>query len=340
MRSSSNAKGSIVGLALTVFLSLAAMPATAAAAEGPRFLVFGDTPYTEAQIEILRDTVAPAIQAAGISFLIHFGDIKGSGEPCTDGLIRARYLQLMDFIPGRVFYTPGDNEWTDCDRPNKKHPDKKQVFPEVERLEFLRGLILSKPLNLPPDWHYATQTDFPENARWTQGNVMFATIHIVGTNNGRKQILLDDIETTLDLVDARDAANTVWLEAAFDAADKAGSGAMVIAIQADVTDIAGGPPCGASVRIQCDGFAVFRDELLRHAAGFKKPVLLIHGDTSPFCLDEKFGGNTAPALWRLNALGDYSEVDATAISVQLGDPDEPFRIAPMMTGGSVAKTCS
>ncbi len=335
MRLFSGFKGSTVGLALTALLSLATMPATVAAAEELRFLVFGDSPYTAEQNEILKRTVAPAIRAAGYSFLIHLGDIKASGEPCTDQLIGDRYRQLMGLLEDRVFYTPGDNDWTDCDRP-KNDPR----FPEVERLDFLRGLIEANPLKLSSDWRYATQKGFPENARWTRGEVMFATIHIVGTNNGREQILRDDIESTLDLVGARDAANSAWLGAAFDAADKAGSGAVVIAIQADVTEGVGRPPCGASVRIQCDAFAVFRDELLRHAASFRKPVMLIHGDTSPFCLDKKFGGSTAPALWRLNALGDYSEVDATAISVRLGDSDEPFGIAPMMTGGSVARKCS
>ncbi len=335
MRSFSNTKCLTAGLALTIALSLAAMPTTAGAADGLRFMVFGDAPYTGKQIEVLENTVAPAIQNAAVSFLIHFGDMKSGGESCTDALIQERYDQLMDLRPGRVFYTPGDNEWTDCDR-----PEMEERFSELERLDFLRNLIASKPMNLPADWHYATQPKFPENARWTQGNVMFATVHIVSTNNGREEIFLDDIESTLDLVDARDQANRVWLRAAFDAARESNSGAVVIATQADVTKLAGSAPCSDSVRIRCDAFAAFRDQLLRLAAGFKKPVLLVHGDTNPFCLDKKFGGDTAPLLWRLNALGDYSEVDATAISVHLDDQKRPFVIMPLMTGASVGRTCS
>ena len=193
---------------------------------------------------------------------------------------------------------------------------------------------------LPADWHYAAQPKFPENARWTQGKVMFATLHIVGTNNGRDKINLDDVKTALDLVDARDQANRVWLEAAFDAARDTNSGAVVIAIQADVTKHAGDAPCSGSVRSGCDGFAAFRDELSRLAAGFKKPVLLVHGDTNPFCLDKTFGGNTAPKLWRLNALGDFSEVDATVISVQLDNQKRPFVIKPLTSGASLGGTCS
>ena len=335
MQSFSNTKGSIAGLALTIALSLAAMPRTAAAADGICFLVFGDAPYTGTQIEILKETVAPTIQKAGYSFVIHLGDMKSGGESCTDDLIEERYDQLMALHPGRVFYTPGDNEWTDCDRQTLT-----PRFSELERLDHLRKLIRSEPMKLPASWRHATQPGFPENARWTQGEVMFATVHIVGTNNGREQILLDDIETTLDLVDARDRANQVWLTAAFDAARKTNARAVVIATQADVTNLAASAPCRDVVRIRCDAFAAFRDQLLRHAAGFKKPVLLIHGDTNPFCLDKTIGGDTAPLLWRLNALGDYSEVDATAITVQFDNHENPFAIMPLMTGASVGPTCS
>ncbi|MFQ5564824.1 MAG: hypothetical protein ACE5EU_00455 [Paracoccaceae bacterium] len=334
MRPFSNTKVAATGLALMAALSLA-LPSTTVSAGGLRFMVFGDAPYTDEQIVVLEDTVAPAIRDAGFEFLIHLGDLKGGRESCTDALIGERYKQLMALHPGRVFYTPGDNEWTDCDRPGAA-----QRFSELERLDHLRSLIASTSMNLPDDWHYATQPNFPENARWTQGNVMFATVHIVSTNNGREEIFLDELETTLDLVDARDRANLTWLGAAFAAARESNSGAVVIATQADVTKRAGSAPCSAAVRIRCDAFAAFRDQLLRLAAGFKKPVLLVHGDTNPFCLDREFGGDTAPLLWRLNALGDYSEVDATVISVAPENAKKPFVIKPLMTGASVSPKCS
>jgi hypothetical protein len=261
------------------------------------------------------------------------GDFKGGGEACTNELIEPRYEQLMKLRPGRVFYTPGDNEWTDCDRRKLK-----PRFSELERLDHLRDLIASRPMQLPAGWHYASQPKFRENARWTQGNVMFATVHIVSTNNGREEILLDVVETTLDLVDARDQANRAWLRAAFDAAREFNSGAVVIATQADVTKKrAGSAPCSESLRIKCDAFAAFRDQLSGHAAGFDKPVLLVHGDTNPFCLDKKFGGDTAPKLWRLNALGDYTGVDATVITVQLDNQEKPFAIASLVTAASAGK---
>ncbi len=355
MRPFSNTRGAAPVRALTLALSLAAVPSTEVSAEELRFLVFGDAPYTDEQIKELKDTVAPAIQNAEFPFLIHLGDMKGGGESCTDALIQERYEQLMALLPERVFYTPGDNEWTDCDRPSLD-----QRYPELERLDHLRDLIVSWPMILRADWEYATQLEYPENARWTQGNVIFATVHIVSTNNGREEIFLDDIETTLDLVDARDRANLDWLRAAFEKARNLGSygasaDAVVIATHVDVSKLESKnrEPCSAAVRIRCDAFAAFRDQLLRLAADFKKPVLLIHGDTNPFCLDKKFGGNTAPLLWRLNALGDYtaplpwrlnalgyySEVDATVISFNPFDPEQPFEITSLTSKTWPNETC-
>ncbi len=242
----------------------------------------------------------------------------------------------MDLRPGWVFYTPGDNEWTDCDDLDWEPP-----LSALESLVYLRKLIASRPMKLPDDWYYANQEEqkFPENARWTQGNVMFATVHIVGSNNGRKYIRKDGEKKTLKLVEARDKANLAWLENVFVEARKKKfkSGAVVIATQADVTKPDHTAPCSDSRPRRCDAFAEFRDKLSRHAARFNKPVLLIHGDTHPFCLDKNFGG--APNLWRLNALGDYTGVDATVITVQLGNQEEPFKIEPLITGALVDSKC-
>ena len=103
MRSFSSRLGSTAGLAVTIVLSLAAMATTAVAADGLRFAVFGDAPYTGKQMEVLKETVAPAIRNAALSFLIHLGDLKSGGASCTDALIQERYDQLMDLQPGRVF---------------------------------------------------------------------------------------------------------------------------------------------------------------------------------------------------------------------------------------------
>ena len=58
MQSFWNTNASIGGLALTIVVSLAAMPSTTIAADGLRFMVFGDAPYTGPQKEVLKNTVS------------------------------------------------------------------------------------------------------------------------------------------------------------------------------------------------------------------------------------------------------------------------------------------
>jgi len=291
-----------------------------------RFIAIGDLPYSDRETQMLRGEIAEAITKANPPFVVHYGDFKQGHWNCTDELFIASRDDIFRLRPGRVFFTPGDNDWTDCDRTSIEKP-----VSELERLDFLRRLFFDKPLNLPASWDYARQPNYPENARWMQNGILFATVHIVGTNNGRQEILLDDIEAALALVDARDQANRVWLDKAFTQASQVKANAVVIVTQADVTQPEGSGACTAFNRINCDAFADFRNQLIRHAANFRergkprKPVLLIHGDTNPYCFDKKFGGDTAPNLWRLNAWGDYQQpADANEIVVQPLNLDEPF----------------
>ena len=78
--------------------------------------------------------------------------------------------------------------------------------------------------------------------------------------------------------------------------------------------------------MNCDAFALFRDQLRRLARRFGKPVLLVHGDTNPYCLDKSFGMPGAPGLWRLNASGDFYQPasHATEVTIRPDDPAAPF----------------
>ena len=83
--------------------------------------------------------------------------------------------------PHKTVYTPGDNDWTDCDRFNLS-----ALYDELERLNYLRQLFFHQ------DAHQLTrdipglirQEGFIENALWKIDPVVFATLHIPGTNNG------------------------------------------------------------------------------------------------------------------------------------------------------------
>ncbi len=307
-----------------------------------RFIAIGDTPYSEKEQLRLQQEIAPAIKSAGVPFVVHYGDIKGGSETCAKELLTRRRDEVLNLLPGRVFYTPGDNEWTDCDRASLQQP-----VSELASLDFLRQLFFSQPVNLPESWQYARQPNFPENARWMQDGVMFITVHLVATNNGRREILQDDVEAALALVEARDQADRVWMQESFAAALQADAKAAVLVTQADVTAQDAGGPCTAANRMNCDAFLSFRDNLRLNARNFAKrgdaarrPVLLVHGDTNPYCMDKDFGGRQAPNLWRLNAWGDYQDpADATVITVQLGNRQQPFAAQTLIEKKTPAEQC-
>ncbi|MCI5143791.1 MAG: hypothetical protein D3909_19115, partial [Candidatus Electrothrix sp. ATG1] len=87
------------------------------------------------------------------------------------------------------------------------------------------------------------------------------------------------------------------------------------------------------------------ENLVRNARKFaergkaRRPVLLLHGDTYPFCMDKDFGGPQAPNLWRLNAWGDFkTPADATVVTVQAESPQQPFA-AETLLGHEKPKRC-
>tara|TARA_R110000787_G_scaffold7925_1_gene26324 strand:+ start:27762 stop:28772 length:1011 start_codon:yes stop_codon:yes gene_type:complete len=321
--------------ALFLFLMASKTTAEESMTAGPfSFLAISDMPYSSKEDYILTQRTRPAIKASPLPFAIFMGDFKNSTLPCTAALLTERRNQIMALHPGRVFYTPGDNDWTDCDR-----TEIIQRFSELDRLDLLRRLFYDTPMSLPPEWLYARQALFPENMRWVYKNTLFATVHLVSTNNGREEILLSDVDLALTLTDARDRANHVWLSQTFSEAEKIGVDAVVIATQADVTRSKYKPRCTETLRQECDAFAGFNLHLRYLSTQFKKPVLLLHGDTFPYCLDKGFGGAGAPNLWRFNSTGDYGLTDATIITVNPANRSTPFDFTSLTDNIPPAPSC-
>jgi pimeloyl-ACP methyl ester carboxylesterase len=149
-----------------------------------------------------------------------------------------------------------------------------------------------------------------------------------------------------EAADQRDDANLVWLAKAAAAAKTENASALVIAMQADMTDVSGsvlGQPCAgpqADREKRCDAFVALRNAVREAAENFDGPTLLIHGDTAPFTLGQSFAGDGAANLWVLNAAGDhgvtnvgfhYGVLDATLITIQ-PDAAAPFLARGLVTG--------
>lgn len=274
---------------------------------GFSFIVMGDTPYASADEDMLREAV-PAIKDGGFPFAIHVGDYKGGGQQCLQKF-DDRFAQLIaDLAPVPLFYTPGDNEWTDCDR--HTDPETGEKYSDLQRLSIVRQRFAEgEPAN-GESLVYRRQPALAENATWVFNDVRFLTLHVTGTNNGRDWVTVDALADADAEADRRDGANLAWLAEGFAAAGAENAKAMVIAFQADVTDIGDKPEnvmcdgAADSNRHPCDAFTDLRFAIRDAATAFKKPVLVIHGDTAPFTLNQAFAGEEAPNLWRLNAAGD------------------------------------
>jgi hypothetical protein len=101
------------------FATLAVLAALAGSAHAQPFRValIGDLGYSEQNLEVPHEEqtarLLGELAAESLAFVIHDGDLGAGGEICFDAGVQARRRQL-DALPHPVFYTPGDNEWTDC----------------------------------------------------------------------------------------------------------------------------------------------------------------------------------------------------------------------------------
>ena len=169
--------------------------------------------------------------------------------------------------PIPVYYTPGDNEWVDCDRFDDPATGKK--YSDLDRLDIVRNLFFSDKDAAPGS--------LPENTSWVHNRVRFLTLHVTGTNNARDWVVGDSLEQAAIAADARDAANTKHLKKVFSTASASKDVAIVIAMQADMTDVADKPEDVMCVSVAstddhpCDAFTDLRAQIRDAAIDFKSP---------------------------------------------------------------------
>ena len=341
------------------------------------FAAYGDMPY-QAKLpdgrtdgQVLTQDIAPKIrQRDDIPFVIHLGDLGRPDDACSDDWLKKTQDFWQTELIKPVFYTPGDNEWTDCDRKNLKNPQK-----ETERLQAIRRIFFSRPKTVTPEWQlqeiqriltnpasasiarlqairqilsitsqtfarewrYETQARLPENAIWWRNGVLFVTQHIVSTDNGRTEIRLDDPAQAIKLVDERDAQNQIWLKRAFELAKHRDTAAIVVAAQLDPFGPAIARETAFSRCLSNPAYRGFCQQLQTLALDLKKPVLFLHGDTNAYCLDQPF--DRAKNIWRLNAPGDFQSIDASVISVFPSNADQPFQATGLLSGQAVPTVC-
>ncbi|MEJ6474673.1 metallophosphoesterase [Pseudoalteromonas piscicida] len=290
-------------------------------AHATSFLVFGDMPYSEMDKAMLtKPNGALVKQAASVKhdFIVHVGDMKAGAAPCTDDLLQQNYALISSVSHQPFIYTPGDNDWTDCDR-EALNPK----FDELERLNFVREHFAVQKPNLP---HFERQSSMPENQAWRVDDVQFVTLHVPGTNNGRRQILLSDKKAVHAESHRRDTENMKWLTAHLAEQNTA----AVVFLQADLYQ----PQkhsgrCDKDSKAKCDGYQLYRETLAQYAAKLDYPLLLIHGDTGEFCFSKQSSN-----LWRLNAPGDFQYLDIARVKIAQ-DKKQPFNVKPLLSKAKI-----
>ena len=311
--------------ATLVLVAGCAQRASAPTGEIFSFALIGDTPYSASAEARFGRMLQQINDDASIRFVLHAGDLKGSGEPCSDELLRRRLAQLQ-IVRTALVYTPGDNDWTDC------HHAGAGGYHPLERLEALRRLAYPAPgrsLGQAP-LALQSQTGFPENARFTYGRVVFVALHVIGSNNA-----LEPWETPTAIASAaprdgqlaafrqREAANVAWLAAAFGQASASDAIAVVVLMQANPRFEL---PPGDRRRA---GFEAVVDALGRLAGEFGRPVLLLHGDGHVYLVDRPLadGSPPVPNLRRVQAFGypwtewiriEVDSASATVFHISIG----------------------
>ena len=145
------------------------------------FALIGDVPYSEFDATNSFPNMIAEINRARLAFVVHDGDIKAGGTPCTDEVFEERYRQFQTFEHPFI-YVFGDNEWCDCGRTNRMNPE--------ERLSKLREIFTKgdytlgrRTFPLERQSEYPAYADYRENVRWTHGGILFAGLNVPGDAN-------------------------------------------------------------------------------------------------------------------------------------------------------------
>lgn len=297
--------------------------------------LWGDLPYSDMQAQVGVPNLIADMNSQKLAFTVHDGDLKaGSGTPgsatpttCSDAL----YVQALGYfnaLKSAAMLTPGDNDWTDCDRASNGG------FSSRERLDHERKVFFGSPYSLGQrPMLQEVQTDrlclnndnelvsCVENRRWMVQGVMYATLNIQGSCNNLCDTKPDPAEFA-----ARNRADIVWMQQTFREAVARHASAVMFISQADPgwdnSDATRAPTRDPKTLIENDslpssdpaypgatpdGFKDFLLALRDEVIAFRKPVAYVHGDSHYFRIDRPFldaQGRRLENFTRVETFGD------------------------------------
>lgn len=288
-------------------------------ADAFEFALLGDNPYSSATYDKYIRMIDHVNEQANIEWVIHLGDVKGGGEPCSDEEFRQRF-DLNQRFQSAFVLTPGDNDWLDCKR------EGAGGFNEYERLDLFREMFYPTPGystggNPMPVTQQSQGSEFPEfveNAMWEREGVVFATVHVVA---------LTVPATDPQQFKRRTAAATAWIEAAFAKALQSEAKGVFLAMQADPWIVWGLPAltrqaCGSCLDPRASLEWLY-PVLAEQSLAFGKPVVLAVGDTHIFRVDKPLYSNRRQLVENFTRVEGFGNPLVHWINV-LVEPDEPW----------------
>jgi hypothetical protein len=298
--------------------------------------LWGDLPYSAVQADPGVPNLIADMNASKLEFTVHDGDLKAGNGPTgnppsvnCDNALYTTALGWFNSLEGPAMFTPGDNDWTDCDRPSNGGYDS------LERLEHERQLFFSTPYSLgtkPMKQEVQSgpseakclggtnanshPTDCVENRRWNVKGVTYATVDVQGSCNNLCDTAPNPAEEA-----ARNTADIQWLNETFKEAEDDGSAAVMIIMQADPgfdqSDVTRAPLRDPKTLAETDkdaqgnpipdGFQSYLVELRNDTIAFQKPVVLVYGDSHYFRIDKPLqdsSGRRLENFTRVETFGD------------------------------------
>lgn len=277
------------------------------------FIAIGDMPYTLPQDYPRFENVIKTINEQKSAFTVNVGDFKSSSTPCSDDAYN-KILNYYQQFNSPLIYIPGDNEWTDC---SKKEAG---LYEPEERLATIRKIFFKdkqsfgkEKLPLISQSQNREFIKYVENNYWEYGNIAFATVHIVGSNNNFLPTSKNGNKEFFE----REKADLAWLEEVFKNAAENNQSALVIVTHADMFS-------ESKDLKDVSGFNQIKSKLKDLTIDFKKPVLLINGDTHNFLIDKPLNSDdkTKKNIANFTRLQVFGENNMHAVKIII-NPNSP-----------------
>ncbi len=333
---------------------------------GLAIAVFGDSPYGTSNADTAQFLATPAfIQTINsdpdVSLVLNVGDIHSGKQICSEAYDISIY-DMWSAFESPLVYTPGDNEWTDCHKAKESggvfggEPDP------LLNLDYVREVFFNNPghtigVDMPVrsqgtnfDPNYPNDAKFVENVIWENSDILFVTLNIPGGSNndeddwfGWQASPTPRTSAQTNEILERTGADLRWLDQAFALAQDHRAKGVVIQLQADMWDLDGNPPS------HIGAYRQYIDSIALHATLFRKPVLLLNGDSHGFrsdnplvkgapcvieagpsetsCVDDAYANQpynyNVKNFHRITVHGSVAPMEWLKLSLKHGDSDGP-----------------